>query len=248
MDARSAGPARRPGGDLRQRAIGDPDDLEPRGGARNEVQRRPRHAEAPWRAGRSAPRSLRLRPAAPRPHGQRGAVVADVDWPEDARARGAGRDPQEPDARRRDRQKRRVAAQLMVMTPSTARHSAGPIRWLWATRTEFQRRLDLPAPMVEEIAKDRELRGDVVMLPDEELQQGGMVGHVIADLDGAEAEASWSCRRKSPRSPLHRPVTHCGLSFRRWAPSIGNAISFYASWLTRGKWQRTRSLAVRLPK
>ena len=40
-----------------------------------------------------------------------------------------------------------------------------------------ERRLDLAAPVVEEIAQHRELRGDVIMLADEELKQGGVVRH-----------------------------------------------------------------------
>ena len=32
----------------------------------------------------------------------------------------------------------RRLVQLMVLIPSTARHSAGPIRCLWATRTEWR--------------------------------------------------------------------------------------------------------------
>jgi hypothetical protein len=53
----------------------------------------------------------------------------------------------------------------------------------------MERRFDLSAPVIEKIAKHRKLRGDIVMLPDEELKKGGMIRHVVADLDGGEAIA-----------------------------------------------------------
>ena len=53
----------------------------------------------------------------------------------------------------------------------------------------MKRGFDLAPPMIEEIPEHRELGGDVVMLVDEELNQRRMIGHVIADLDRAEAVA-----------------------------------------------------------
>lgn len=49
--------------------------------------------------------------------------------------------------------------------------------------------LDLAPPVVEEIAKHREFRCDVIVLVDEQLNQRRMIGHVIADLDRAQAIA-----------------------------------------------------------
>ena len=48
---------------------------------------------------------------------------------------------------------------------------------------------DLTPPVIEEIPKDGEFRSDVIMLVNEQLNQRRMIGHVIADLDRAQAIA-----------------------------------------------------------
>jgi hypothetical protein len=53
----------------------------------------------------------------------------------------------------------------------------------------MERRLDLAAPVIEEVVEDREFRSDIIMLPDEELQQRGMVRHVMMNFGGGEALA-----------------------------------------------------------
>ena len=47
----------------------------------------------------------------------------------------------------------------------------------------------LAPPMVEEIAEDRELRGHVILLADEELQQRRMVRHAVAEATDADEVA-----------------------------------------------------------
>jgi hypothetical protein len=49
--------------------------------------------------------------------------------------------------------------------------------------------LDVLHPKVEEAAKLRIVRGDVEVLPDESLEQAGMVRHVVDDLGRGEAVA-----------------------------------------------------------
>src|SRR4028119_1045594 len=49
--------------------------------------------------------------------------------------------------------------------------------------------LDLAAPMIEEAVQLRELRRDVIFLPDEQLDELGVVRHVIADLRRQQAVA-----------------------------------------------------------
>jgi hypothetical protein len=50
-------------------------------------------------------------------------------------------------------------------------------------------RLDIFDPKVEETVQLGVMGGDVEMLPDESLQQAGMIRHMIDDLGGREAVA-----------------------------------------------------------
>src|SRR5262245_52961631 len=65
--------------------------------------------------------------------------------------------------------------------------------------------LEVRLPVLQEAQQAREARVNVVFLPDEGLQQGGMVGQAVEDLGGGEAVAgelgaeAWICRSRHSR-------------------------------------------------
>src|SRR5688572_27901927 len=100
----------------------------------------------------------------------------------------------------------------------------------------MERRFHLAAPVIEEIAKHRKLRGNVIVLADEELQQRRMVRHVIADLDRAEAVTlELSPEIGVGRAQVQATIHVTGPLASSTKSHLDMTVTVTQSWLTGGK-------------
>src|SRR5215203_4339013 len=79
--------------------------------------------------------------------------------------------------------------QLSLNSPLMARRSTGPSRALWATRTAVERSLKVGAPERQELVELGKAWSQIILMPDELLQDRAVVGHAVENAGRGQAIA-----------------------------------------------------------